>query len=77
MNSCDYMYMCAHMYLHKYEDRDIPSCYQYYCCMVTFLFFCCVFFFLALPHGMCDLSSPTRGRIPVTHPAVEAQSLNH
>ena len=32
-------------------------------------------FFSALPHGMWDLSSPTRAR---THaPCVEAQSLNH
>lgn len=31
-------------------------------------------FFLALPPGTCDLSSPTRGRISAMHPAVGAES---
>ena len=41
--------------------------------MKLFLFF--FFFLLAAPHGMWDLSSPTRDQ---THaPAMEAQHLNH
>ena len=41
---------------------------------ITVVWLLSFLFFLALPPGTCDLSSPTRGRIPVMRPAAGAES---